>query len=555
MAVYEDLEAAGRARRAAAELVDEATGYLARKSAKGERISVSLLDERQVEAFTLAQLLAWLEGARSILGYAERVGTTLARGFATTFTAEAVRAILDELGTRPGAYGLDREKVREALGGDVADFVDAAQATEHWDALAALVREQGTGTYALDDQHDLVRREFRKFAEAQVAPVAEEVHREDAFIPTGIIEAVSELGCFGLSIPEQYGGLQPDDEPDNTGMCVVTEELSRGSLGVAGSLITRPEILSKALLVGGTEEQKQKWLPALASGEKLCAVAVTEPDYGSDVAGLKVSATKTEGGWLLNGQKTWCTFGGYADVIMCLVRTDPDMSKKHKGLSILLAEKPRTTGHDFEYSQDGGGTMRGQAIDTLGYRGMHSFDVFFEDWFVPDDNVVGGEDGLGKGFYYQMKGFAGGRLQTAARATGVMQAALDEGMAYAEERKVFGKPIADYGLTGWKLARMAMTIQTARQFTFDVARMLDEGKGGVEASLVKLWASRQSEWVTREAMQIHGGMGYAEEYAVSRYYVDARVFSIFEGAEEVLALRVVARQVLQQWLDEHGGEA
>jgi (2S)-methylsuccinyl-CoA dehydrogenase len=335
-------------------------------------------------------------------------------------------------------------------------------------------------------------------------------------------------------------------------MCVVTEELSRASLGVAGSLITRPEILSKALLKGGTEEQKQSWLPRLASGETLCAVAVTEPDFGSDVAGLKVTATRVEGGWNINGQKTWCTFGGLADVLMVLARSNPDPAAGHRGLTIFLAEKPRFEGHDFAHAQPGGGRITGRAIDTLGYRGMHSFDVFFEDWFVPDTHVVGGEAGIGKGFYFQMEGFSGGRLQTAARATGVMQAALDAALRYTNERKVFGKPVSDYQLSRWKLARMAMLTQVARQFTYEVAALLDRHEGQIEASMVKLWASRVAEWVTREAMQLHGGMGYAEEYDVSRYFVDARVFSIFEGAEEVLALKVVARQILQQKLDKQG---
>ena len=312
--------------------------------------------------------------------------------------------------------------------------------------------------------------------------------------------------------------------------------------------------MSKTLLKGGTEAQKQRWLPRLATGETLCAIAVTEPDFGSDVAGVKVSGTRTDGGWLINGQKTWCTFGGYADVMLVLTRTDPDPAAKHRGLSVMIAEKPRFEGHSFEYEQEGGGKINGRAIDTLGYRGMHSFDVWFEDYFVPDANVVGEEGGIGKGFYYQMEGFSGGRLQTAARATGVMQAAYDAAVTYAHERKVFRQPIAAYQLTQWKLARMATIVQVARQFTYETARLLDTGEGQMEASLVKLWTSRIAEWVTREAMQIHGGMGYAEEYEVSRLYVDARVFSIFEGAEEVLALRVVARQVLQAALNE-GAEA
>jgi (2S)-methylsuccinyl-CoA dehydrogenase len=354
------------------------------------------------------------------------------------------------------------------------------------------------------------------------------------------------MGAFGITIPGQYGGFF--DDYGNTGMMIVTEELSRGGLSIAGSLITRPEILSKAILKGGTDEQKDKWLPALASGERFNAIAVTEPNYGSDVAGMKVTADKVEGGWLLNGVKTWCTFAGYADTILVLARTEKDLGLKHKGLSILLAEKPRDKGHKFDFKQENGGRIEGSAIATIGYRGMHSFEVNFDNYFVPDENLIGGEKGRGQGFYLQMAGFAGGRVQTAARANGVMQAALEAACRYAGERKVFAKPIADYQLTKWKIARMAMIVQASRQYSMHVARLMDDHKGQMEATLIKFYASRISEWVTREAMQIHGGMGYAEEYAVSRYFVDARVFSIFEGAEEVMALRVCARDILNSAL-------
>jgi (2S)-methylsuccinyl-CoA dehydrogenase len=216
---------------------------------------------------------------------------------------------------------------------------------------------------------------------------------------------------------------------------------------------------------------------------------------------------------------------------------------------MFIAEKPASEAHAFEFTQPGGGRIEGRAIPTIGYRGMHSYEVAFEDYFVPAANLVGGEAGLGRGFYLQMEGFAGGRLQTAARANGVMQAALDKAWSYAHERSVFGKPIFAYGLTQWKLARMAMLVMAARQFTYAVARLVDAGQGIMESSMAKLFASRTAEWVTREAQQIHGGMGYAEEYAVSRYFVDARVFSIFEGAEEVLALRVLARALLETGLE------
>jgi len=213
-----------------------------------------------------------------------------------------------------------------------------------------------TGAYLLDDHHEMMRETFRRVAEEVVMPLAEEIHRHDLDIPNAIIDQVKELGCFGISIPERFGGIQSDEQEDNLGMIVVTEELTRGSLGAAGSLITRPEILSKALLKGGTEEQKMKWLPQLASGDLLCAVAVTEPNYGSDVANMRLKATKTEGGWLLNGAKTWCTFGGKAGVLLILARTNPDLSLGHRGLSMFLLEKPSTPGHAFEFVQDSGGS-------------------------------------------------------------------------------------------------------------------------------------------------------------------------------------------------------
>jgi (2S)-methylsuccinyl-CoA dehydrogenase len=321
-------------------------------------------------------------------------------------------------------------------------------------------------------------------------------------------------------------------------MVVATEELSRGSLGVGGSLVTRPEILAKAILAGGTEEQKSAWLPRIASGELMVSVAVTEPDYGSDSANIKTSARRDGDLWRLSGVKTWCTFAGRADLMMVLARTDPDRSKAHRGLSLFVVEKPAFPGHEF--ALDG---MEGRAIDTIGYRGMHSYEVAFDGFPVPAANLIGEE---GRGFYYQMTAFANGRLQTAARAVGLMQAAYEAALRYARERVVFGKPLFDYGLTRAKLTRMAALIQGCRQFSLAVAHLLAKGggEGELEASMVKLYACRAAEWVAREAQQIHGGMGYAEEYAVSRYFVDARVLPIFEGAEEVLALKVIARRLL-----------
>jgi (2S)-methylsuccinyl-CoA dehydrogenase len=297
---------------------------------------------------------------------------------------------------------------------------------------------------------------------------------------------------------------------------------------------------------GGTEEQKGHWLPQLADGSVMAAVAVTEPDFGSDVAGIKVTATKVDDGWSINGVKTWCTFGARADVLMLLARTDPDRSKAHRGLSLFVVPKERGDGHGFVLTQPGGGRMEGRPIDTIGYRGMHSYEIAFDGWVVPDDCLVGGEAGLGRGFYLQMEGFENGRLQTAARAIGVMQAAYEAARDYAAERVVFGSPVGDYQLTQVKLARMAVSIQGARQFAYAVARMMAKGEGTLEASMVKAYVCKAAEWVTREAMQIHGGMGYAEEFPVSRYFVDARVLSIFEGADETLCLKVIARRLLER---------
>ena len=310
--------------------------------------------------------------------------------------------------------------------------------------------------------------------------------------------------------PERYGGLCPDNKEDNLNMILVTEELSRASLGAAGSLITRPEIMARALLSGGSEEQKEYWLPKIASGEKLCAIAITEPDYGSDVASLELKAKPVDNGWLLSGSKTWSTFAGRADVLLVLARTDPKKSLSHRGLSLFMVEKPPFMGEEFEVKQSVGGVLSGKAIPTVGYRGMHSYQLFFDDFFVPNTNLIGEREGIGKGFYFTMKGLTGGRIQTAARACGLIQAAIEKTIRYTRHRRVFSKPLMDYQLTQVKLARMAMHFCAARTFTYSVGKLLNQDEGQMEASLVKLFSCRASEWITREAMQLHGGMGYAE---------------------------------------------
>ena len=399
---------------------------------------------------------------------------------------------------------------------------------------------------SIDAEKDAMRTSVRKFSDEVVAPVAEKIHRNDEMIPPQILDGVRELGCFGFSVPAEYGGLKPGDGEDTTGMVVVTEELSRGSLGAAGSLITRPEIIVRALLEGGTEHQRRRWLPGLAAGDPLCAVSVTEPNTGSDVASVALNTQKTEGGWLLNGEKTWCTFAGKAGLILVLARTARDVTPPHRGLSLFVVEKPSTDDHEFSVTSRRGGTVSGKAIPTLGYRGMHSFSMHYDDYFVPDDALVGEESGLNRGFYYTMRGFSGGRLQTAARAVGLMQAAFEAAYRYAGDRVVFNKAIRSYPLTRAKLIDMMTAIVAIRRYSYAVATLMDRDEGQLEASLVKLIACRAAESVTREALQIHGGMGYAEETPVSRYFVDARVLSIFEGAEETLALKVVGRALFDE---------
>ena len=399
----------------------------------------------------------------------------------------------------------------------------------------------------------MARDAFRRFASDVVAPMAEQIHRQDLTVPESLLAPMREMGVFSLSVPEAYGGNAAAGHADTQMMIVVTEALSEASLAAAGSLITRPEILARALMAGGTERQKTRWLPRIAAGDPLCAIAITEPDFGSDVASLALKATPTTGGWLLNGAKTWCTFAGKAGLLMVVARTDPDKAAGHRGLSVLLVEKPAYEGHEFNFVQERGGCLHGRAIPTIGYRGMHSFDLAFDDFFVPGDNVIGQEAGLGKGFYFTMAGMTGGRVQTAARALGVMRAALRAAIRYAGDRKVFGAALIDFPLTQVKIAGMAARFAACRRLTYRVGRLLDSGGGRMEASLVKLLACRSAELVTREALQIHGGMGYAEESAVSRYFVDARVLSIFEGAEETLALKVVALSLLENALGRAGG--
>ncbi|MDZ7790074.1 MAG: acyl-CoA dehydrogenase family protein [Xanthomonadales bacterium] len=523
--------------------VDAAAEHFAQVCDKDGRISVSVMDEHQSVLYDLASIASSVRAAESMLAWGEH--GELEEKLALAWAADVHADLTARTVGRWADWGFDDAMQETLFADEVGAAVSAGRDTGFLSALGDQVIANPSLPMHLPEDLEMVRQTFRQFAEDKVMPVAEEVHRQDADIPDDIITGLSEMGCFALSIGEEHGGFAAGGDDDLLNMVLVTEELSRGSLGVAGSLITRPEIIGTAIENGGTDEQKSRWLPQIASGEKMCGVMVTEPDYGSDVAGVKTTATRDGDEWVLNGVKTWCTFAGKAEYLLILARTDPDRSLGHKGLSLFVVEKESFPGHAWTAEQDGGGKMDAKAIPTLGYRGMHSFEVAIEDWRVPHADLIGTDDGEGQGFYLQMQAFANARLQTAARALGVMQSAMEEAATYVSQREIFGEALGEYELSKVKVARMAAIIAANRSFAHEVARLIAQGDGQLEASEVKQLACRTAEWVTREAQQLHGGYGYAEEYTVSRLFVDARVLSIFEGADEVLALRVIARTILR----------
>lgn len=514
-------------------VVSTATRALAADTTVDGRIDATLLDLQQPLLYEIATISAAAAAGRSL------IATDGDGDLALVHAAGVAADLLGRLtGRDADLSALDDVRAEIAIGRGMPLQARVA---------ARVVRAGGeVGGRGLGDDLEMVRQSFRRFAEEHVAPIAEQIHRDDADIPEEIISGLAELGCFALSVPEEHGGLAGGGDNELLGMVVVTEELSRASLGVAGSLITRPEIVATAIARGGTPEQQERWLPRIASGEAMTAVAITEPDAGSDVASLRVTARRDGDGWTIDGVKTWCTFAGRAEYLLVLARTDSDPAAGHRGLSLFVLEKPAFPGHHFETVQEGGGRMEGRAIATIGYRGMHSFEVAFDGWRAPLDSVIGGDAGLGRGFYLQMQAFANARLQTAARAQGLMQAALEDASAHVDARHVFSTRLADLPLTQERIARMAATLAACRAAATDVARAIasDRPDAAFVASQVKLFACRSAEWVTRDAQQLHGGYGYAEEYRISRLFVDARVLPIFEGTDEVLALKVIGRELV-----------
>ena len=476
-------------------VVEHVSNHLAGLTDQGGRISTELLDQRQDAVYQLAFLGAEAAMAAPLVEYAAfGANESLIAGIAL---ADLVRSARNRLDGRRQLLGVDDDLREGACDAVLAAGLDP----DGIDTLIDSLETSSTGPPHLNDDVALVADTFSRFAREQVIPNSEEIHRHNLDVPDDLIESMGAMGAFGMSIPTNLGGFQDPAGAGLLAMTVATEALSRGSL-MAGSLLTRPEILVTALLEGGTDEQQRRWLPSIASGERMVAVAVTEPDVGSDVASLRMSARRRGDRFVMNGAKMWATFAGRAELLMILARTDPDLSLGARGLSLFVIEKPPFSGHEFSIEQPDGGTLRGRAIDTIGYRGLHSFELTFDEFEVPFDFLLGGEAGLGRGFYLQMGAFASGRLQTAARALGVMQAGFDEALAYCRTRSAFGRPLLDFQLTRLSLSRMAARIQANRQFTYHAARLLSEGEGQIEAAMAKALASRAAEEVTRDALQL-----------------------------------------------------
>ncbi len=548
IALAELLALTAQSVEAADMLLAKARAAVFARVAKDGKVSAAAIEREQFAVHGFAWAATYVEALRQMAAYAARM--TQEKRFGT-FEALIVQAAFGEyLNQLSGGVPMSQgEIVRPADLGLTEDDVAAFRAVPAVHRLTAAgfttaVRAQlaeliaahaGAATYGdagLEETYDAIREQMRRFADAEVIPYAHEWHLKDDYIPMPVVEQMAELGVFGLTIPEEYGGLGLGKES----MCVVSEELSRGYIGV-GSLGTRSEIAAELILGGGTEAQKDKWLPKIASGEILPTAVFTEPNTGSDLASLRTRGKREGDVYKINGNKTWITHAARADVMTLLCRTNDQPG--YKGLSMLLAEKPR--GDDANPFPAKG--MSGGEIEVLGYRGMKEFEIGFDDFEVKAENLLGGEEG--QGFKQLMQTFESARIQTAARAVGVAQSALELGLRYAQERVQFGKPIFDFPRVNGKLVMMAVEIMVARQLTYFAAREKDGGRRcDLEAGMAKLLAARIAWAAADNALQIHGGNGFALEYPVSRVLCDARILNIFEGAAEIQA-QVIARRLLE----------
>ncbi len=525
-------------------VTDAANAVQGRVSANG-KISAELLEREQHATHGLAWLATYVEVVRQLSAYARRMceagrfgeterllvtiglGETLAQIFGGIPMSQGETVRLASLGLADDRIEQRRTNAVKAL---IAEGTAAATRAQ----LVDFIKEsQGSvGDDGLDETLEAMRKEMRRFADAEVLPHAHGWHLKNQYIPLEVVAHMAELGVFGLTIPEEYGGLGLGKES----MCVVSDELSRGYIGV-GSLGTRSEIAAELILASGTDAQKKHWLPKIASGEVLPTAVFTEPNTGSDLASLKTRAVREGGVYKVYGNKTWITHPVRADLMTLLVRTDPDESG-YKGLSMLLAPKPRGTDQN-PFPAPG---MTGGEIEVLGYRGMKEFEIGFDGFEVPVENLLGGAEG--QGFKQLMQTFEAARIQTAARAVGVAQSAMELALRYAQERLQFGKPTLSFPRVSDKIAMMAVEIMIARQLTYHAAREKDSGRRcDLEAGMAKLYAARVAWAAADNAVQIHGGNGFALEYPVSRVLCDARILNIFEGAAEIQA-QVIARRLL-----------
>ena len=507
----------------------------------------SLFDREQRATHGLAWLATYVEAVRQLASYAERMAANDALGELEEHLvriglgeclAQVVGGIPMSQGelVRPSDLGLSQAQVSARITPTVESLILTGNTAERRARLMALMGASHgatVGACGLDETLESIREEMRRFADNEVIGNAQGWHRTNSYIPMEVIAQMSDLGVFGLTIPEDFGGMGLGKES----MCVVSEELSRGYIGV-GSLGTRSEIAAELILGGGTAEQKAKWLPKLASGEVLPTAVFTEPNTGSDLASLKTRAVREGNVYKVYGNKTWITHPVRADVMTLLARTNPN-EPGYKGLSMFLAEKPR--GSDAEPFPARG--MSGGEIEVLGYRGMKEYEIAFDGFEVPASQLLGGVEG--QGFKQLMETFESARIQTAARAVGVAQCAFELGLRYAKDRIQFGKALINFPRVADKLAMMAVEVHIARQITYFAGRAKDAGRRcDLEAGMAKLLGARVAWAAADNALQIHGGNGFALEYAISRVLCDARILNIFEGAAEIQA-QVIARRLLE----------
>ncbi|RMH40707.1 MAG: acyl-CoA dehydrogenase [Alphaproteobacteria bacterium] len=523
-------------------VLEAARTAVAERVVEDGRVAGHRLEAEEDIAHGLSWLATYVEALRQMQGWARRLGTEGALGDLERLLLQI--AFGEYLAQIAGGIPMSQGEIARlsAIGVDwtpgpaARRLIESGNTTAARMALVGLMRaHEGHATFGatgLDEDLEMIREQFRRFADERVAPHAHEWHLADALIPMEIINEMAELGVFGLTIPEEWGGLGLS----KASMCVVSEELSRGYIGV-GSLGTRAEIAAELILGGGTDAQKAAWLPRIASGEALPTAVFTEPNTGSDLGSLRTRAVRDGDEYVLTGNKTWITHAARANVMTVLARTDPATSD-YRGLSMFLAEK--TPGTDEDPFPDAG--ITGGEIEVLGYRGMKEYELAFDGFRVPAANLLG--EAEGQGFKQLMRTFESARIQTAARAIGVAQNALEVGLRYAEERKQFGKPIIEFPRIASKLAMMAVEIMVARQLSYFSAREKDAGRRcDLEAGMAKLLGARVAWAAADNALQIHGGNGFALEYQISRILCDARILNIFEGAAEIQA-QVIARRLL-----------